>query len=166
MRATVHFLAEMVDVPVVTRNSCPSYSEIQKSAKIHTHFQYTDRFVDLPVAVQHRGPTVQRLRRFSQWQYLDQEIACPEGCYHPTRCFKDGRCLSQPASCSARRGRFESELVPTKQKIGSQVERTQGAGERVASPMEEMMELQNKFSREQWFRASFSDRGRSYSSSS
>ena len=39
-------------------------------------------------------------------------------------------------------------------------------GEGVASPTEAMMELQNKFSREQWFRGSFSDRRRSYSSSS
>ena len=39
-------------------------------------------------------------------------------------------------------------------------------GERVASTPEELMELQNKFSREQWFGGSFSNRGRSYSSSS
>ena len=39
-------------------------------------------------------------------------------------------------------------------------------GEGVASTTEEMMELQNKFSREQWFGGSFSDRSRSYSSSS
>ena len=39
-------------------------------------------------------------------------------------------------------------------------------GEGSASPTEEMMELQNKVSREQWFRASFSDRSRSYSSDS
>ena len=72
-----------VDVPVVTRNSCPSYSEIQKTAKIHTHFRYIDRFVDFPVVVQHRGPTIQRLRRFSQRQYLDQEMTCPEGTTQP-----------------------------------------------------------------------------------
>ena len=69
----------MVDIPVVTRNGCPSYLELQKSAKIHSHFQYIDSLVDLPVSVQHRGPTVQRLGGFSQWQYLDQEIACTEG---------------------------------------------------------------------------------------
>ena len=62
--AIVHFLVEMVDLPVVTRNGCPSNSELQKSAKIHSHFQYIDSLVDLPVSVQHRGPTVQRLRRF------------------------------------------------------------------------------------------------------
>ena len=39
-------------------------------------------------------------------------------------------------------------------------------GEGVASTTEEMVELQNKFSREQWFGGSFSDRSRSYSSSS
>ena len=36
------------------------------------------------------------------------------------------RRLSQPASCSTRHARFESEIVVTKQKIRSPVEKTQG----------------------------------------